>query len=201
MARSKRVSAKRPAPAVALPNTERTGEAPHLSIADTQKKLQILRQAINDDTIAKTVNDLREGKPDEFAIRRLLAEFVRRAVNVREHLGGEYTADLTEFVASRLDVFLRGTETDLMKAFGLTMPRRGRRRSESVRLRQEAVAAEVMDTMRNGSTLDQACELVAPNYNIHESTARNWYVEHQRAAENLLLYRHTLHPSFGDSEE
>lgn len=178
------------------PRIERTIREP-LSIAKTIGKLARLNREINSHTLPKIIKRIREGKNGEPEVRRLLAEFCRRASEVREQFPHSETPTLIEFIAARFDLFLSGEEPDLSRAFGLKRHTRGRKAKSKTKRREEFIAVQVLEQMRTGKTLDEAAEIVAQAEHIHDSTARNFYSRNKEAAESLLLYRYLLAPDFG----
>lgn len=180
-----------------------------LTLDETAKLLAKLHQDINEDTIARTRRGIEDGAPDEILIRMLLAEFVRRAPGIRKHMGGVFsghTPDVVEFVASRIDAFLTGNQPDLMKAFGLTKSSRGPKRSSALQLKQQAVAAAVLELMTKGEKYEVACRVVAQAQGSRPRTVSDWYSEHHAApkkiapdeyspAERMLIYRGLLRRS------
>lgn len=166
-----------------------------LSLEQTAKVLAELRSTVTHENLTEIVHKIKSGDPDEKTARLLLLEFCQRAREVRKCMHhSSHTPRLIEFVAERLALFLSGKEPDLVRAFGLRRPTRGRKPKSETRQREETIAARVLEQMHAGKTLDQAAEIVSQKENIHESTARNFYTRNKKAARMLLLYRHLLAP-------
>lgn len=186
-----------------------------LTLDETATLLEKLHQHINEDTIGRARRGIEDGAPDEILIRILLAEFVRRAPGIRKHMGGVFsghTPDVVEFVASRIDAFLKGNQPDLMKAFGLTKGRRGPKTSSAVQLNQMAGAAAVLELMEKGEKYEVACRVVAQAQGLSPRTVSDWYSEHHAApkkfapdeyspAERMLIYRGLLRRSETSSDQ
>lgn len=172
-----------------------------LSVAKTIGRLAKLDRKADNFTLPKAIERVEQGDAYEEEARWLLDEFCKRAERVRKQFPYSDTPLLIEFVASRLILFLDGKEPDLMVAFGLKRPTRGPKPKSNTRRRNVFIAVKVLELMEDGKTLDQAAEIVAQEARIHESTARNYYVENKSEAKMILLHRQLLAPGALDTED
>lgn len=161
-----------------------------MSIEEAYQALERNRREMTSETIKKTIAAVNEGKPDAEQVKALLTEFCLRARDIRSCMNPiTSTPSIVEFVASRLMLYLNGEENSIEQALGLKSPGRGRRRSNWAHAKGVVVAAEILELMDEGTTLDEASAQVASKRYIHQSTAKNHYTNNKSDAKMVLMCR------------